>query len=242
MAARKSSVTKAASRPGAKPARKPAAKHKVFRGAELKAHASIVLQRLLAEYPDAHCALDFTNAFELLCATILSAQCTDKRVNMVTPALFTRYPTAARLAAARPEDVEEIIKSTGFFRSKAKSLIGMATGVMETNGGDVPADMDALVRLPGVGRKTANVILGNAFGRNDGIVVDTHVTRLSNRLGFTKETDAVKIEQVLMPLFPRERWTIISHLLIEHGRQVCDARKPRCEACVLADICPSSLV
>ena len=212
------------------------------RGAALKAHASLVYDRLHAEYPDAHCALDFTSAFELLSATILSAQCTDKRVNMVTPALFARYPNPAVFAAAQQEDVEEIIKSTGFFRNKAKSLIGMATGVVERHGGEVPSDMDALVKLPGVGRKTANVILGNAFGRNDGIVVDTHVTRLSNRLGLATGSDAVKIERALMPLFPRQHWTLLSHLLIEHGRQVCVARVPRCGECILADICPSSLV
>ena len=210
------------------------------RGPALKAHAGVLLDRLLTQYPDAHCALDFRNAFELLCATILSAQCTDKRVNLVTPALFARYADAASLAAARQEDVEEIIRSAGFFRSKAKSLIGMATGLVERHGGAVPADMDALVTLPGVGRKTANVILGNAFGRNDGIVVDTHVTRLSNRLALTSETDAVKIEQALMRLFPRERWTMLSHLLIEHGRQVCDARRPRCGDCLLSDVCPSA--
>jgi len=211
-------------------------------GAALNAHAALVLDRLLERYPDAHCALDFRDAFELLCATILSAQCTDKRVNMVTPPLFARYPNATALAAARQEDVEEIIKSTGFFRSKAKSLIGMASALVAQHGGAVPAEMDALVRLPGVGRKTANVILGNAFGRNDGIVVDTHVTRLSNRLGFVTDTDAVKIEQALLPLFPQERWTILSHLLIDHGRQVCDARKPRCGDCVLVDVCPSRVV
>jgi endonuclease-3 len=212
------------------------------RGAALQAHSAVLLDRLLALYPDAHCALDFTNAFELLCATILSAQCTDKRVNLVTPALFARYPDAASLAAARPEELEELIRSTGFFRSKAKSLIGMATGLVERHGGEVPADMEALTALPGVGRKTANVILGNAFGRNDGIVVDTHVTRLSNRLALTSESDAVKIEQALLPLFPQERWTMVSHLLIEHGRQVCDARKPRCGECVLSDVCPSALL
>jgi len=212
---------------------------KKLSAAELNAHAGLVLDRLLARYPDAHCALDFRDAFELLCATILSAQCTDKRVNMVTPSLFARYPNAASLAAARQEDVEEIIKSTGFFRSKAKSLIGMASALVERHRGEVPADMEALVLLPGVGRKTANVILGNAFGRNDGIVVDTHVTRLSNRLGLTTDSDAVKIEQSLLPLFPQERWTILSHLLIDHGRQVCDARKPRCGECVLEDVCPS---
>ena len=212
------------------------------RGAALKAHALVILNRLLAEYPDAHCALDFTNAFQLLGATILSAQCTDKRVNMVTPTLFARYPEAAALANASQEHVEDIIRTTGFFRNKAKSLIGMATGLVERHGGNVPASMDDLVRLPGVGRKTANVILGNAFGRNDGIVVDTHVTRLSNRLGLATGTDAVKIEQALIPLFPQERWTIISHLFIEHGRQVCIARTPRCGECVLADLCPAALI
>jgi endonuclease III len=215
---------------------------KRLRGDALTAHAGVLLDRLLARYPDAHCALDFTNAFELLCATILSAQCTDKRVNLVTPALFARYPDAAALAAAKQDDVEELIRSTGFYRSKAKSLIGMAQSLVERHGGQVPADMESLVVLPGVGRKTANVILGNAFGRNDGIVVDTHVTRLSNRLGLTAESDAVKIEQALIPLFPNERWTMLSHLLIEHGRQVCDARKPRCGDCLLADVCPSALV
>ena len=215
---------------------------KRLRGAALEAHAGAILDRLLTEYPNAHCALDFSNAFELLCATILSAQCTDRRVNMVTPALFARYPNAAALARADQPDVEEIIRTTGFFRNKAKSLIGMATGLVERHGGVVPASMDALVQLPGVGRKTANVILGNAFGRNDGIVVDTHVTRLSHRLGLTAETDAVKIEQALVPLFPQARWTMLSHLLIEHGRRVCDARSPRCSDCILADICPSALI
>ena len=213
---------------------------KRLRGAGLKLQAKIVLERLLAKYPDAHCALDFTNPFQLLGATILSAQCTDKRVNLVTPALFARYPDAAALAAAEPEELEEIIRSTGFFRSKAKSLIGMATGLTETHGGEVPADMDALTALPGVGRKTANVILGNAFGRNDGIVVDTHVARVSNRLGLTTETDPVKIERTLMPLFPREQWTMLAHLFIEHGRQICVARTPRCGVCPLSDVCPSA--
>lgn len=223
-------------------ARKKAVKRPRFRGAALHAHAGVLLDRLLAQYPDAHCALDFSNAFELLCATILSAQCTDKRVNMVTPALFARYPNAAALGAADQSEVEEIIKSTGFFRNKAKSLIGMAAALVERHGGNVPPDMDALVQLPGVGRKTANVILGNAFGRNDGIVVDTHVTRLSNRLALTTGTDAVKIEQALIPLFPQRHWTMLSHLLIEHGRQVCDARAPRCGGCILADVCPAALV
>ena len=221
--------------------KKKAGRHRISK-ADLPRHATVLLDRLLAEYPDAHCALDFHNPYELLVATILSAQCTDKRVNMVTPALFARYPNAEALAAAKQEDVEELIKSTGFFRNKAKSLLGMATAVVEKHGGEIPADMDALVKLPGVGRKTANVILGNAFGRNDGVVVDTHVTRLTNRLGLTRESDAVKIEHALMPLFPQEHWTMLSHLLIEHGRQVCDARVPRCAGCILADVCPSSLI
>jgi endonuclease-3 len=198
-----------------------------------------ILARLKRAYPDAHCALDFTNPFELLCATILSAQCTDVRVNMVTPALFRKYPDAAALAGARRDDVEAIIRSTGFFRNKAKSLIGMAQAVVAEHDGEIPASMDALVRLPGVGRKTANVILGNAFGMNEGIVVDTHVTRVSGRLGLTKATDPVKIEQDLMKLTPRDDWALLSHLLITHGRNVCVARKPRCEICVLAELCPS---
>jgi endonuclease-3 len=237
MPARKPPARKPAARKP--PARKPPARKPPRpRGAALRGHAALVLERLLATYPDAHCALDFTTPFELLCATILSAQCTDKRVNMVTPALFARYPDARALAAARQEDVEELVKSTGFFRSKAKSLIGMATALVERHGGEVPADMAALVVLPGVGRKTANVILGNAFGRNEGIVVDTHVTRLANRLALASGEDAVKLERALLPLFPRDQWTMLSHLLIEHGRQICDARKPKCGACVLVDVCP----
>lgn len=228
-----------------KPARKRAPAKKVARPrgkAALGEHAATLLARLLEQYPDAHCALDFRNPYELLCATILSAQCTDKRVNMVTPSLFARYPDAAALAKANPEELEELIRSTGFYRSKAKSLIGMAQALVERHGGNVPDDMEALVVLPGVGRKTANVVLGDAFEKSEGIVVDTHVTRLTNRLGLTNQSDPVKIEQALMPLFPRERWTKISHLLIEHGRQVCGARKPHCGECILADLCPSSLV
>ena len=237
--ARKVAVKKA---PARKVAVKRVARWKALRGAALRNYARVVLDRLLARYPDAHCALDFTNAYELLAATILSAQCTDKRVNLVTPALFARYPDPQSLAMADQAEVEEIIRSTGFFRNKAKSLIGMANGVVQAHGGNVPAEMDALVKLPGVGRKTANVILGNAFGRNDGIVVDTHVTRVTNRLGLASGADAVKIEQMLIPLFPQDYWTMISHLFIEHGRQVCVARAPRCGECVLCDMCPSSLV
>jgi endonuclease III len=210
--------------------------------APVKQRAPVVFERLHEAYPDAHCALDFRNPYELLVATILSAQCTDKRVNLTTPALFARYPTPQTLAAAKPEELEQMIKSTGFFRSKTKSLIGMATAVSDRHGGAVPDTMEELVTLPGVGRKTANVILGNAYGRNDGVVVDTHVTRLSERLGFSRQTDAVKIEQDLVKLFPREHWTLLAHLLIEHGRQVCVARTPKCEQCVVNDLCPSSRV
>jgi endonuclease-3 len=206
------------------------------------ARAAEIYARLQHAYPDAHCALDHHNAFELLVATILSAQCTDKRVNMVTPTLFARYPDAASLAAARQEDVEEVIRSTGFFRSKTTNLIAMSNALIDRHGGDVPREMEALVKLPGVGRKTANVILGNAFDLNEGIVVDTHVARLSNRLGFVAQDDPVKIEAALMPLFPRHDWTMLSHLLIEHGRQICDARKPRCDACPVRDLCPSALM
>ena len=206
------------------------------------ARAAEIYERLQRDHPDARCALDYRSPFELLVATILSAQCTDKRVNMVTPALFAAYPTVASLAAARQEDVEEIIRSTGFFRNKAKSIIAMAGALLERHGGEVPAEMDALVRLPGVGRKTANVVLGNAFGRNEGIVVDTHVRRLAGRLGLTSATDPVMVEEALVPLFPRERWTMLAHLLIEHGRTVCDAKKPACERCSLAELCPSSRV
>ena len=199
-------------------------------------------KRLLKAYPDAHCALDFNSPYQLTVATILSAQCTDKRVNMVTPTLFAKYPSPGELAAAKPEELEEVIKSTGFFRSKTKSLIGMATAVDANHGGEIPRQMEDLVKLPGVGRKTANVVLGNAFDTNVGVVVDTHVTRVSQRLALTKQTDPVKIEQDLMKLFPQEGWTLLSHLFIEHGRQICDARKPKCEACPLSDLCPSSRV
>jgi len=208
--------------------------------ASRSARALEVLARLQREYPDARCALDHRNAFELLCATILSAQCTDARVNMVTPALFRKYPNAHALARARQPVLEEIIRSTGFFRNKAKSLIGMAQALVADHEGEVPRTMDELYVLPGVGRKTANVILGNAYGINEGVTVDTHVGRLSRRLGLTREDDPVKVERDLMGLIPRESWAAVSHLLIFHGRQVCLARRPRCEDCVLADICPSA--
>ena len=204
--------------------------------------AEKIYDLLREEYPDAHCELDFRNPFELAVATILSAQTTDVRVNETTPELFDRYPDAEALANARQEDVQEIIRSTGFFRNKAKNIIGFARGLMADHDGEVPRDLDALTDLPGVGRKTANVILGNAFDINEGVVVDTHVKRLSKRLGLTKETTPVKVERDLIELFPRERWTMLSHLLIWHGRRICDARKPLCQECVLAHLCPSSRV
>jgi endonuclease-3 len=222
------------------PARKNAPR-RIARNA-LGPYALEVLSRLKRTYPDARTELDYETPLQLLVATILSAQCTDKRVNMVTPLLFRTFPTAAALADAPREELEEIIKSTGFFRNKTKSLIGLGKALVERHNGEVPDSMEALVKLPGVGRKTANVVLGNAFGKNVGIVVDTHVARLSHRLGFTKETDPVKIEQDLMQLFPSEDWTLLSHLLIFHGRRVCIARAPKCEICVLNDICPSSTV
>jgi endonuclease-3 len=205
-------------------------------------HALEVFSRLKRAHPDAHCELDHETPLQLLVATILSAQCTDKRVNMVTPLLFQTFPTAASLADAPPDKLEEMIKSTGFFRNKTKSLIALGKALVERHKGEVPDSMEELVKLPGVGRKTANVILGNSFRKNEGIVVDTHVGRLSLRLGLTKETDPVRIEQELMRLFPRENWTLLAHLLIFHGRRVCVARVPKCEICVLNDICPSSRV
>jgi endonuclease-3 len=204
--------------------------------------ATEIFTRLQREYPDAHCELEHASPFQLLAATILSAQCTDKRVNMVTPALFRRYPNAAALADAKQEDVEELIRTTGFFRSKAKNLIGMATALVDRFHGKVPHSLEELVTIPGVGRKTGNVILGNAFGIAEGIVVDTHIGRLSRRLGLTKATNPIKVEQELMMLFPKEHWTLLAHLLIFHGRRVCYARRPQCQHCVLNDICPSSLV
>ena len=241
--------------PKAPPAPAPAAKVSTKRAPAKRAPASRVRRRkptpeyageiydrLIAHYPDAHCALDFSSPFELLVATILSAQCTDKRVNMVTPALFARYRTPAAMAAAKLEELEELIKSTGFFRNKAKSLVGMATAVADAYGGRVPDTMPELVALPGVGRKTANVVLGNAYDKNEGVVVDTHVGRVGFRLALTNHTDPVKVEKDLTALFPRERWTLLSHLLIEHGRQICDARRPKCEICFLNDLCPSSRV
>jgi endonuclease-3 len=204
-----------------------------------KARAAAVVEILRELYPDVKCALDHSNAYELLVATILSAQTTDERVNMVTPALFAKYPTAADLAAADPDDVETIIQSTGFFRSKTKSLLGMAQGVVANYGGDVPDALDDLVTLPGVGRKTGNVVRSVWF-HEPGLPVDTHVTRLAGRLRLTNETDPEKIELDLDGMIPPEEWGDLSLRLIEHGRRVCDARRPRCSACALAPVCPSA--
>ena len=226
-------VTKGAAKP------KPSKKGVALQNATPAAAAELY-RALAALYPDAHCELDFQSPYQLLAATILSAQCTDKRVNMVTPELFRRFPSPEALARAQPEEVEAIIRTTGFFRAKAKSLIGMAGAITDRHGGEVPSSMDALVVLPGVGRKTANVVLGNAFDINVGVVVDTHVGRLANRLGLTSDTDPIKVEQALMRLFPPAQWTMLSHLLIWHGRRVCDARKPRSAACPVAGRCPSA--
>jgi endonuclease-3 len=206
------------------------------------ARAKVIFQRLHQAYPDAACALDHADAYQLLVATILSAQCTDARVNMVTPAFFARYPTPEDLAHADCAEVEELIRSTGFFRNKARNLVGMAQALVAEHHGEVPRSMEELRVLPGVGRKTANVILGNAYGINEGITVDTHVTRLSRLLGLARHDDPVRIEQDLMPLFPRESWALLSHLLIFHGRQVCVARRPRCCECGVAELCPSASV
>ena len=201
-----------------------------------------LLDRLRQAYPNSHCALDHQSPLELLVATILSAQCTDKRVNEVTPELFRRYPSAAHYAQAPLEEIETLIRSTGFYRNKAKSLQGLGRALMADHAGLVPRSMELLTPLPGVGRKTANVVLGNAFGENIGVVVDTHVGRLSRRLGLTVEDDPEKVERDLMAVVPQAEWTLWSHLLIDHGRAVCLARKPRCGECVLQELCPSAEV
>lgn len=204
------------------------------------ARAAALVEAFARVYPDAHCELDYTNPLELLIATILSAQCTDKRVNLVTKPLFRVCRTAADYVALPQEQLEEFIKSAGFFRSKAKNIKACCADLVAKHGGEVPRTMDDLTALAGVGRKTANVVLGNAFQINDGVVVDTHVQRLSLRLGLTKQTDPVKIEQDLVKLIPREQWTIFSHWLIWHGRRRCFARKPDCPGCEVTALCPSA--
>uniref|UniRef100_A0A7V5CTA6 Endonuclease III n=1 Tax=Acidobacterium capsulatum TaxID=33075 RepID=A0A7V5CTA6_9BACT len=198
-----------------------------------------ILRRLQAAYPNAECALLHRSPWELLVATILSAQCTDARVNMVTPKLFRDFPTPQAMAQATPEAIEEYVKSTGFYRNKAKSIHGAARRLVEVYGGKLPETMDELLTLPGAARKTANVVLGVAFGKAEGVVVDTHVLRLSNRLGLVDSDDPKKVEQELMQILPRERWIQFSHEMIFHGRQVCDARKPKCDVCTLETLCHS---
>lgn len=197
-----------------------------------------ILRRLRKQYPDAECALNYETPVQLLVATILSAQCTDERVNMVTAELFRRYPTAADLARAPLKSLEKLVQSTGFFRNKAKNIKGCCTALVERYDGEVPQDLEALVELPGVGRKTANVVLGTAFGLATGVVVDTHVSRISRRLGLTQQKDPVKIERDLMEQLPRKEWVMFSHRVIHHGRQVCKARKADCENCNLKNVCP----
>ena len=207
--------------------------------AEAKAARSRkIIERLRETYPDAHCELNFSNPLELLIATILSAQCTDKRVNIVTPGLFKRYRSAADFAKAKPAELEEQIKTTGFFRNKAKSIIACCQAIVDRHNGKVPSSMADLIELGGVGRKTANVVLGNAFNVHSGIAVDTHVARLSQRLGLTTEKEPLQIEQVLMKLVPQEEWGLISHLLIWHGRRRCFARNPDCPNCEVFALCP----
>jgi len=208
--------------------------------AQTLARTGKILTALKALYPDAHCALHHQDPLQLLVATILSAQCTDVRVNMITPMLFKKYPTAQALAAAEQADIETVIKSTGFFRSKAKAIKQTATDIVEKFDGRVPQTMEELTSLRGVGRKTANVVLGNAFNQNVGVVVDTHVGRLARRLGLSQHDDPVKVEQDLMELVPQADWTLLSHLLIFHGRQICGARNPQCHACKLNKLCPSA--
>lgn len=207
-----------------------------------RAAARELFAQLKKLHPDAHCELEHRNAFELLVATVLSAQTTDKLVNRVTPALFAAYPDAGRLAAAEPSDVAELLRreGLGMYNQKGKNIVGLARGLVERHGGEVPRDLEALTALPGVGRKTANVVLGVAFGAPEGVVVDTHVARLSQRLGFTGETTPEKIEPELCKLFPRADWDALSHTLIFHGRRVCGAQRPACASCGVSELCPSA--
>ncbi len=205
---------------------------------DVTSRARRIDRKLAKTYPEATCALDHDNAFQLLVATILSAQCTDERVNRTTPALFERYPTPKKMAAAKQADVEKIIRSCGFYRNKAKALREASKAIAEQHGGEVPHTMEALIALPGVARKTANVVLGNAFDVNAGVVVDTHVKRLATRMGLTNQTDTNKIERDLMTLFPKKHWTMLAHRLIWHGRAICTARRADCDHCPVAEDCP----
>jgi endonuclease-3 len=209
-------------------------------GRARRQRAAAIVERLGREYPEPRIALNFETPLQLLVATVLAAQCTDKKINEVTPALFRRYPTARAYAEADLAELEEMVRQTGFFRNKARALKNLGQALLAEHDGEVPASMDALCELPGVGRKTANVVLGNAFGAAEGIAVDTHVQRLSRRLGLTEESDAEAIEQDLMPLIPRESWTRFALLLQEHGRKICKARRPECAVCPVAELCPSA--
>jgi len=221
--------------PLGRPSRKPRAS--ATRGAATRRRVARILDVLEATHPEAECALHHRNPFQLVVATVLSAQCTDERVNLVTPELFRRYPTPAALAAAAPAELESVVRSTGFFRAKARSLRGLAQALLAGHAGEVPGDLRSLVALPGIGRKTANVVLGHAFGVAEGIAVDTHVLRVSNRLGIARGADPVDVESQLMALVPRERWTRTTDLLIFHGRKICEARKPRCGECPVFSLC-----
>jgi endonuclease-3 len=223
---------------GKRTAVKPRGKRAAESPAALKARTAQIVAALAKEYPDAECALHHKNSFQLLVATILSAQCTDERVNLVTPELFKNYPTPAAFVAAPIEAIEKAIQSTGFFRNKAKSIKAASQALVEKHGGSVPQELDEMVQLAGVGRKTANVVLGVAYGKATGVVVDTHVGRLSRRLGLTGNDDPVKVEADLMAILPQSEWIDFSHRLIHHGRRICQARKPQCDACVLDDLCP----
>lgn len=230
------SLRTVAKRPRAVSGRKKPAQP-AFRTGVHRARAVKILDILAETHPDATCALHYRNPYELVAATILSAQCTDERVNQVTPTLFARYATPAALAEARPADVEEIIRSTGFFRAKTKSLLGNARALVANHGGEVPRTMAEMVKLPGVGRKTASVVLGHVYGINEGIAVDTHVLRVSNRLGIAQGDDPLVVEQQLMAMVPRERWTQVTDVLIFHGRRICQARRPLCGQCPVFALC-----
>jgi endonuclease-3 len=220
------------------PTKKPTAKKPTTKKVDPKTIAPKVVAHLAADYPEVTCALENESAFELLIATILSAQCTDERVNMVTPELFRRWPTPAKMAAAPIEQLEKVIHSTGFYRNKAKNIQGCSRELADKFGGEVPRDIEQMVTLPGVGRKTANVVLGTCYGMATGVVVDTHVTRISNRLGLTQHTDATKIERDLMELVPQAEWVDFAHRMIHHGRRICMARKPKCDECSMRSFCP----
>lgn len=227
-------------KPAGKPSKSPAKTAKTAKTAKKMAPPVPTLERLKQIHPDAHCELDHQNAFQLLVATVLSAQTTDVNVNKATPKLFATYPDAKALAKAEAVDVEPLVSTLGFFRQKAKSIVGLSRMLVEKHGGEVPQSLDELVKLPGVGRKTANVVLGVIWNKPEGVVVDTHVQRISQRLGWTQNTDPVKIEQDLCNLLPRNEWDMTSHLLIFHGRRICFARKPNCEGCGVSDVCPSA--